>query len=134
MAAISKQWVLAREPEGLPQPGDFSQQEVRLPDLEDGEVLVANRFLSVDAGVRDRLSRDSYGTRTGLGEVIDGFAVGEVIESKNARLEVGDRVSSGTGWRTHYKSDGKGFFDLIRPSSVTPSPTQPPSVFSGSQV
>ncbi len=112
MAVISKQWVLAREPEGLPQLGDFSQQEVRLPDLDDGEVLVANRFLSVDAGVRDRLSRDSYGTRTGLGEVIDGFAVGEVIESKNARLEVGDRVSSGTGWRTHFKSDGKGLLRL----------------------
>lgn len=109
---ISNQWVLGRNPSGFPQPADFTLQEVRIPDLEAGEVLVANHFLSVDVGVRDRLSRDSYSPRTAPGEVIDGFAVGEVIESTHPRLEVGDRVASGTGWRTHYKSDGKGLLRL----------------------
>lgn len=112
MPTLSRQWVLARTPEGNPQPNDFSVQEVRLPAVGDAEVVVANRFISVDVGVRDRLSRDSYGSRTQVGEVIDGFAVGEIIESTHPRLAVGDRVAAGTGWRTHYVSDGKGLLRL----------------------
>ena len=112
MPTLSRQWVLARTPEGIPRPRDFAMQEVRLPSVGEEEVIVANRFLSVDAGVRDRLSRDSYGSRTQVGEVIDGFAVGEVIESSHPRLSVGDRVAAGTGWRTHYLSDGKGLLRL----------------------
>ena len=112
MTTVAQHWVLARTPHGLPRLDDFELREVELDDLEQGQVLVANRFVSVDAGVRDRLSRDSYGTRTQVGEVIDGFAVGEVIASTHDRLEIGDRVSSGTGWRTHFTSNGKGLLRL----------------------
>jgi NADPH-dependent curcumin reductase CurA len=119
MATLSRQWVLARNPEGLPNPRDFSMQEVRIPPPAEGELVVANHFLSVDVGVRDRLSRDSYGSRTLVGEVIDGFSMGEVIESRHPRLEVGDRVAAGTGWRTHYLSDGKGLLRLD-PSIFSP--------------
>jgi NADPH-dependent curcumin reductase CurA len=112
MTTVAHQWVLARTPHGLPQLADFELQEVLLDDLEPGQVLIANRFVSVDAGVRDRLSRDSYETRTQVGEVIDGFAVGEVIASTHDRLGIGDRVSSGAGWRTHFISNGKGLLRL----------------------
>ena len=112
MTTVAQQWVLARTPQGLPQLADFELREVLLEDLEPGQVLVANRFVSVDAGVRDRLSRDSYGTRAQVGEVIDGFAVGEVVGSTHDRLVIGDRVSSGTGWRTHFISNGKGLLRL----------------------
>jgi NADPH-dependent curcumin reductase CurA len=120
--------VLARPPHGIPSPDDFKLVNVRLSDLEDGQLLVANRFVSVDAGVRDRLSRDSYGARTQPGEVIDGFAVGEVIASNNRRFAVGDRVSSGTGWRRHYVSDGKG---LLRLDPAIFSPPIPDSAAIG---
>ncbi len=112
MTTITQHWVLAHTPEGLPKLADFALEEVVLPDLEPGQVLVANRFVSVDAGVRDRLSRDSYGARTQAGEVIDGFAVGEVTASTHDRLVIGDRVSSGTGWRRHFISNGKGLLRL----------------------
>ena len=112
MTIVSQQWVLARTPQGLPQLADFALEEVPLNSLEPGQVLVANRFVSVDAGVRDRLSHDSYGARTQVGEVIDGFTVGEVVASTHDRLVVGDRVSSGTGWRTHFISSGKGLLRL----------------------
>lgn len=112
MTIQTQQWVLARTPVGLPEADDFGLVDVTLPDLESGQVLVANRFISVDAGVRDRLSRDSYGSRTPIGEVIDGFAVGEVIASTHPRLVAGDRVTSGTGWRRHYLSNGKGLLRL----------------------
>lgn len=128
MTTIARHWVLARTPHGLPKLADFELQEAVLDDLEPGHVLVANRFVSVDAGVRDRLSRDSYGTRTQVGEVIDGFAVGEVIASTHDRIEVGDRVSSGTGWRTHFVSNGKG---LLRLDPLIFSPPIPDSAAIG---
>jgi NADPH-dependent curcumin reductase CurA len=108
----TEQWVLARPPDGLPSPDDFTLESVELPDPGPGELLVENRYVSVDAGVRDRLSRDSYGARTSPGEVIDGFSVGVVLSSANDRFRVGDRVASGTGWRRHYLSTGKGLLKL----------------------
>ena len=112
MTTIAQQWVLARTPHGLPELDDFALEDVVLGDLQPGQVMVANRFVSVDAGVRDRLSHDSYGARTQVGEVIDGFTVGEVIASTHERLAIGDRVSSGAGWRTHFTSTGKGLLRL----------------------
>lgn len=112
MTTNTQHWVLAQTPQGLPKLADFALEDIVLPDLKPGQVLVANRFVSVDAGVRDRLSRDSYGVRTQAGEVIDGFAVGEVIASTHEPLAIGDRVSSGTGWRRHFISNGKGLLRL----------------------
>ena len=52
------------------------------------------------------------GRKPARGEVIDGFTVGEVLASENPRFAVGDRVTSGGGWRTHYVSNGKGVLRL----------------------
>jgi NADPH-dependent curcumin reductase CurA len=87
-------------------------ESASLSEPGEGEVLIANRYLSVDAGVRDRLGRDSYAPRTSPGEVIDGFAVGEVIESRNDRFGPGDLVSSASGWRRHFLSSGRGLLRL----------------------
>lgn len=128
MSIRTQHWVLAHAPAGLPHPDDFALVDLTLPDLDQGQVLIANRFISVDAGVRDRLSRDSYGARASLGEVIDGFAVGEVIDSTHQKLSVGDRVAAGTGWRRHYISSGKG---LLRLDSEVFSPPIPDSAAIG---
>jgi NADPH-dependent curcumin reductase CurA len=109
---LSQEWVLARNPQGNPQTSDFALHQCTLDEPNAGEFIVANHFISADAGVLDRLQRDSYRPRSGLGEVIDGFTVGEVIESRNERFEVGDYVTSGGGWRSHYLSNGKGVMRL----------------------
>ncbi|HKX75297.1 MAG TPA: NADP-dependent oxidoreductase [Acidimicrobiia bacterium] len=108
----TEHWVLARPLRGLPQPDDFDIQAVELPQPGEGQLLVANLYLSVDSGVRDRLGRDSYSPRAEVGEVIDGFAVGEVLASNHEKFQPGDLVSSGTGWRRHFLSDGKGLLRL----------------------
>jgi NADPH-dependent curcumin reductase CurA len=112
MPLATEHWVLHRTPVGVPQPTDFRVEVVELPDPEAGQVVVANRFISVDAGVRDRLSRDSYAPRAEPGEVIDGFAVGEVVASRNEKFRVGELVTAGTGWRRHYLSNGRGVMTL----------------------
>ncbi len=112
MPIPTEHWVLSRIPTGTPRPSDFAVEAVELPDPAEGQILVANRFISVDAGVRDRLSRDSYSSRAEPGEVIDGFAVGRVVASRHERFVVGELVSSANGWRRHYLSNGRGLLKL----------------------
>ena len=52
----SHQWKLVRRPVGLPDAEDFSYEVVQLAPLEDGEVRVANEFLSVDPYMRGRMN------------------------------------------------------------------------------
>lgn len=44
----AKQWVLASRPEGAPTNENFRLEEVQLPELSDGQILVENMYASVD--------------------------------------------------------------------------------------
>jgi len=64
--------VLARHVEGQPRVEDFRIETVDVPEPTDGQVLVRNRFLSVDPGTRSRLSGEaSYAPPLALGALID---------------------------------------------------------------
>jgi len=112
MTSTTRRWVLAATPDGEPKLSDFEMVSVELPPLREGGIMVANTFISVDPGVLDRLTRDSYAPRLAPGEVIDGFSVGVVTASQNPRFAVGDRVSSANGWRESYVSSGRGVLRL----------------------
>ncbi len=91
---------LVARPVGEPKPSDFAVVEVEVGELDDGEVLVANRFISVDPYMRGRMNDiKSYTPPFALGEAMTGGAVGEVIESRSADVPVGSFVIHGDGWR-----------------------------------
>jgi len=70
--------------------------------LEIGDVLVANKLVSLDPYVRGRmLDRESYAPSIQMGEVITGEAIGEVVESRSNVYKVGDIVIGMMGWQTH---------------------------------
>ncbi|MCQ3802800.1 MAG: NADP-dependent oxidoreductase [bacterium] len=112
MTSTSRRWVLASTPNGEPKTSDFEMASVVLPPLREGGIIVRNTFISVDPGVLDRLTRDSYAPQLRPGEVVDGFTVGVVTASQNPRFEVGDRVTCGNGWRESYVSSGRGVMKL----------------------
>lgn len=96
----SRQVNLVARPNGAPVPMDFELVEVEVPTPGDGEVVVANRFMSVDPYMRGRMNdTKSYVPPFQLGEVLAGGAVGEVVESNSSDLAVGDLVVHGLGWR-----------------------------------
>ncbi len=96
----SRQVNLVARPNGAPVAGDFELVEVAVPAPGEGEVVVANRFMSVDPYMRGRMNDvESYVPPFQLGEVLAGGAVGEVIESNSSDLAVGDLVVHGLGWR-----------------------------------
>jgi NADPH-dependent curcumin reductase CurA len=47
---------LASRPKGRPVPENFRLAESRLPELQDGQILVRNLFMSVDPYMRGRMN------------------------------------------------------------------------------
>ena len=90
-----------------------------MPEAGDGDVLVRNVFMSVDPYMRGRMNdAKSYAPPFQIGQPLDGRAVGRVVESRHAELQVGDYVSSGLGWREYFVSDGsaeRGALDKLDP-------------------
>jgi NADPH-dependent curcumin reductase CurA len=106
----STQIQLVRRPSGWPTTDDVRTVTVELPDLEDGQVRVANEFLSVDPYMRGRMNDvKSYTPPYALGETMTGGAVGRVVESRSDDGPVGAVVVHQEGWRDLTQGDAAGF-------------------------
>ena len=68
-------------------PANFKLVEAPLPELQDGQVLVRNHFMSLDPYMRGRMNDGkSYAQPQPLNAVMQGGTVGEVVASKHAGL------------------------------------------------
>jgi NADPH-dependent curcumin reductase CurA len=104
---------LAARPKGEPVDTDFALVERELPDPAPGQVLVRNRFMSVDPYMRPRMDDvPSYLPPFQVGRVMEGGAVGEVVRSESPRFTEGDHVLDQLGWREHALSDAREFRKL----------------------
>lgn len=97
----SKQWRLKVRPEGRLSKDNFDWVEEALPDLNDGDVLVRNIYLSLDPTNRIWTSgRDQYMPPVQIGEIMRGGTIGVVEASKNPDLPVGTKVQGLLGWQS----------------------------------
>jgi hypothetical protein len=63
--------------------------------------------------MRGRISgQRSYAKPVGIGEVIEGRVVGQVVRSRHPALREGDYASGGYGWQTYSAVDGGGLTKL----------------------
>ncbi len=105
---ISREIHLKSRPEGLPKPENFELATVELPQPGPDEVLVRNRWMSVDPYMRGRMmDRKSYVPPFQIGKPLEGHAVGKVVASNNPDFAVGDLVLSMNGWREAFISNGQ---------------------------
>ncbi len=106
----SKEIHLVARPQGEPRQSDFAVVDAEVPDPGAGQVLVHNRFISVDPYMRGRM-RDarSYTPPFALGAVMTGMAVGEVVASRSSGLADGDIVVHDLGWREYALGDAAAF-------------------------
>lgn len=103
----AQQILLDSRPDGMPTTANFKLASIPLADINEGEFLVKNLWMSVDPYMRGRMiDRESYIAPFAIGEVLQGGAIGEVIESRHPEFPVGSKVSSMLGWRSHYVTDG----------------------------
>ncbi len=112
--STTRRIVLAAQAVGLPTRDTFRVEEAALPALTVGQVLTRTLYCSADPGTRSRLSPGaSYAPPLRIGDPIDGFAIGEVIESANSRFSVGDIVATGGGWAEHAIFPGRGYIQKV---------------------
>jgi len=97
---MARAWHLMRRPSGLPLMADFALKDYALPDMAEGMVKVRNSYLSVDPYMRGRMNDvKSYVPPFALDAPMEGGAVGEVVESRDPKFAVGDKVLHMAGWR-----------------------------------
>ena len=109
MSKTYQRIVLASRPQGAVTPDNFRLETVDLPELQDGQVLVRNHFLSLDPYMRGRMNDSkSYAQPQPLDEVMIGGTVGLVEASRNPSFAVGDAVVGMFGWQEVGVSDGRG--------------------------
>ena len=98
---MNRQWLYAKAPAGKIGPDAFQWRETAIPAPGEGEALVRTRMLSLDPANRAWMMGKTYRDALQPGQVMSGFAVGEVIESKAAGLAEGDIVEGDWGWQDY---------------------------------
>lgn len=115
----AKQIVLATYPIGMPKYEDFRFEEITLPSLNNGELLLKPLYISVDPYMRGRMIvGKSYVPPFELNKPLSGGIVAEVIESKSNNYKKGDVVQGMLPWATYIVSDDK---DLVLTSPGIPA-------------
>ena len=121
----SREIRLASRPSGIPTAANFARAQIELKPLQRQQVLVRNLFMSVDPYMRGRMNdRKSYVPPFEIGKVLEGGAVGEVVESRAKEFKAGDAVVSNFGWREYFIASPKDLHPVSRA-------VQPLSVYLG---
>lgn len=99
--AVNRKWVLASYPTGMPTPDNWRLEEEPVPEPAPGQILVRTRWLSVDPYMRGRINPGAnYASGVGIGELMQGGGVGEVVASAHPAWKAGDIAESMSyGWQ-----------------------------------
>lgn len=99
---MNQQMLLVSRPSAEPTPANFKLVQTAIPALADGEVLVRHHYLSLDPYMRGRMNEGkNYAAPQPLNAVMIGGTVGEVVQSRHERFQVGDRVVGSGGWQLY---------------------------------
>ena len=127
--SVSRRIVLARRPVGEPKPDDFRMEDGPVPAAPPGGVLLRTLWLSLDPYMRGRMSdAPSYSPPVGIGEVMVGGTVSQVVESDAEGFRPGDLVEGRTGWQEHAAVDPAKHPGGLR---IVPPGPNPPSTALG---
>ena len=119
---------LARHPVGAPVVADFRLETVPAPHAARGHLLVRNRVISFDPGIRGWLSEQaSYMTPVALGDTVRGMTLGEVAASDDPAFPPGCLVRAMAGWEEWSLVPA----DAIGLERVTPAPGVPREHYMG---
>ena len=118
---LNREILLAARPQGMVELSNFKLVHTRVSNLEEGEVLVKTRYLTVDPYMRGRMNdRPSYIEPFEVDKAITGEIVGELVESKNAHFHPGDLVIGFMNWADFNISDGNNL-RALDPQITSPS-------------
>ena len=110
---------LSSRPSGFPSADTWYNEVENVREINDGEVLLKNLYVSLDPAMRGWLNETrSYIPPVQIDEVMRAGTIGEVLESKNPNFTKGDILSGWGGVQEYSITNGKGYFKV--PSSEIP--------------
>jgi len=102
VSLTNRQILLRRRPSGLLGPEDTEAVTMAAPVPADGEALLRTTYIGLDAAARTWLNdQPGYLPPVALGEVIRSAGIGEVVESRCPAYQVGDIVTTLTGFQEY---------------------------------
>ncbi|MBY0393470.1 MAG: NADP-dependent oxidoreductase [Novosphingobium sp.] len=107
--------------EGLPLLEDFGVEDSEIADVPAGHVVVKVDTLSMDAWIRTTLTPGSFHETAGLGTTIRALGVGQVVESADPALAVGDWVYGMLAAQTHALTPAAALTKLDLSNSLKPA-------------
>ena len=109
----NRQIILDNRPAGEATESNFKLRTAQTPELQDGQVLVRNHYLSLDPYMRGRMNDGkSYAQPQELGQVMGGGTAGEVVASLSPNYAIGDKVTGMGGWQEY------SVFDAGKPGQL----------------
>jgi len=105
--ADNTQILLVEKPTGKLTEAHFESRQAPIPTPGEGQVLVRSVLLSQDAANRAWMQGATYRAAVNPGDVMAGYAIGEVVESRAAGFAVGDVVSGDVGWQEYAALDAR---------------------------
>jgi len=118
---INKQLLLSKRPVGMPDADTWELVESQIPDLNDGEVLIQNHYISLDPAMRGWMKdAKSYIPPIPLGDVMRAGSIGKVIQSKNPKYKDGDVLTGWGGVQQFIVTNGDGYYPVD--TSLAPMP------------
>ena len=93
-------WQLNSHPNGNDFESALSLETSEIPKPKDGEVLIKNDYLSLDAGTRMWMTprTDGYQPPLPLGSMMVGLCIGRIVESQHPGFKTGDMVRAFGQW------------------------------------
>lgn len=106
---LNQQVLLVARPEGMAKASDFELVVAEVPDLQEGQFLVKNEFISLDPAIRGWMNPGTtYIPGSPLGQPMRAFAAGKIVASKHPNFDVGQYVQGLLGTQQYALSDGQG--------------------------
>lgn len=100
--AVNRRIVIARVPDGMLSADDFGSVDGPMPVAADGEVACRTILLSLDPVNRGLMrGGGAYRGGLGVGDVMAGFGIGEVIDPVESGLVPGSLVFGELGWQQY---------------------------------
>ena len=91
----NRKFILLNRPEGLPKESDFKLIEEENISLNNGELRLDTKWISLDPYMRGSMNE-----RVDIGETMIGETIGKVIESRSEKIPKGSLVLCKSGWQT----------------------------------
>src|SRR5262245_15666704 len=100
--AKNRQFRLRARPVGRIKPSDFELVETPVPRAAPNQAVARVLYLSLDPTNRIWMSDiEQYMPPVGIGEVMRGGGLAQVVESRHPSYQVGDLVTGLTGWQDY---------------------------------